>query len=146
MSKSAATEPPVYVRLCARGALLLGWIVPGLGHFVAGQRGRGIALGLLVGGTYIAGLALSRGEAVSRELHPYSFIAQIGLGVTLPILKLDPAQGVVKHGANSINQLDDVPRRLDSGLLFCNIAGLLNMLALFDLVSVLLRRDRSPAQ
>ncbi|MFN0058010.1 MAG: DUF6677 family protein [Planctomycetota bacterium] len=136
----AEPESVAIAKLWHRGALVLAWLVPGLGHFVIGQRRRGLVLCVLVGGAYVAGLGLSSGEAISRELHPYSFYAQIGMGVTLPILRLDPAHAVVKHGGNAITELDVVPRRLDTGLLFCNIAGLLNMLVILDLIDQLLKR------
>ena len=57
---------------------------------------------------------------------------------TLPILWIDPARRSFPEGFKVLTRYGDVPRYSDSGLLFCSIAGLLNMLVLFDLVDRML--------
>ncbi|MFQ5653345.1 MAG: DUF6677 family protein [Planctomycetota bacterium] len=115
--------------------IILGWMIPGLGHIRSGHGRQGWFLLVLIGGTFLAGLLLSEFEAVSLKLHPYAFWAQIGVaGATLPILGFDPAADEVLIGHASIRDYRTVPRFNDSGVLFCSIAGLLNVLALFDLI------------
>ena len=42
-------------------ARLLAWLVPGAGHFYSGDRARGIALFVLIGGLFISGLMMKGG-------------------------------------------------------------------------------------
>jgi hypothetical protein len=128
--------------------VLLGWLVPGAGHFARGfaRQGR-IILGVVVF-LFALGLTLSDLEAVSRDLHPYAFWAQLGVaGGTLPLLVIDPARDQILGVHESVNTpvprwsvedsrwADEIPPpRSDTGVLFCCVAGLLNLLALFDLV------------
>ena len=120
--------------------VLLGWVLPGLGHWHAGLRKQGMLLTLLIGGAFAFGLVLSDCEAVSRDLHPIAFWAQVGVGgATIPLVTIDPAADKVLSGYDTIKMREAVPRHNDTGVLFCSIAGLLNILALFDLID---RRTR----
>lgn len=120
---------------------LSGWLVPGLGHFLAGLHRQGIILCALIGGSFVTGIVLSDLEAVSRKLHPYAFYAEIWVGAgTLPLLWLDPAGKKVLADHVALGTYVEVPRHNDTGVLFCAIAGLLNLLALFDLAERLLGR------
>lgn len=120
-------------------AVLAGWVVPGLGHILSGRKRQGIALLVIVGGAFLAGLVLSDFEAVSRDLHPIAFWAHIGVGGGVaPMLILDPAKKHVKQGSATVNDYETVPRFHDTGVLFCAIAGLLNVLVLLDLVDRML--------
>ena len=117
------------------GNVLSGWLIPGLGHIFAGARRQGILLMVLIVGLFACGLWLSDLEAVSKELHPYAYYAELGFGgATVPLLYLDPAADKVLYAMDPIRTRQAVPRHNDTGTLFCSIAGLLNLLALFDLV------------
>lgn len=123
-------------------AALLAWLVPGSGHLYAGHPVKGIAALVCVLGLHLAGLFLSRMEAVSldkEEGHPYAFLAQIGVGLpTLVALGythghlpgLPPARPDYQD-AEYVARLPDV----DTGLLFTMIAGLLNLLLVHDALS-----------
>ena len=115
--------------------LLLAWFIPGAGHLIRGYKRQGIITLSVVAPMFLLGLVLSDFEAVSRELHPYAFYAEIGVaGGTLPLLALAPAAERVMPLQRSISTYQDVPAWNDTGVLFCCIAGLLNFLALFDLL------------
>ena len=138
--QSSSIQPPVIATRVA-----LGWLVPGLGHYLAGDKKRGMWLGALVSGAFLWGYYLSDWEAVSKELHPYSYYAQmfVGAGV-IPGTYFDPAARKVLDLGSSISQREIVPRHNDTGVLFCNIAGLLNILVLLDLIDRHLQ-PRKPA-
>jgi hypothetical protein len=139
--KSDAGKSPVTLAI----DVLLGWFIPGAGHLSRGYRRQGlITLGVVVA-LFGSGLFLSKLEAVSRDLHPYAFWAQVGFaGGTLPLLAIDPAADQVLPDQMSILKpvpedrmgvwTGKVPPHGDTGVLFCCVAGLLNLLALFDLV------------
>ncbi len=115
------------------------WLIPGLGHFLAGDRKRGIVLLILIGSAFGAGLALSDLEAVSRSLHPYAFYAEIGVGApTMFLVSKEYTKDRVMDGKHSVQTYDRVPPYADAGLLFCSIAGLLNFLLILDLVERML--------
>ncbi|MEM7262147.1 MAG: DUF6677 family protein [Planctomycetota bacterium] len=113
--------------------ILAAWFVPGLGHVMLGQKRLGGVLLALLGGSFLIGLMLSDFTAVSRDLNPWSFFAQAGLGGgALPLLWLDPAADAVLEGSAAVSTFQPVPPLTDSGVLFCNIAGLLNLLVVLD--------------
>ena len=103
-------------------AVVAAWIVPGLGHWLQGRRLRaGIVFALLVGffclGTWLAG-----GTNLSRERHFYYWSGQVLVG--LPALA-----GEWIAGGSAVT--GPMPR-LDVGLLYACLPGLLNVLAILD--------------
>lgn len=123
----------------------LAWMVPGAGHLYAGHLVKGVGGLVLVLGLFVAGLALSRGDAVSlREVggHEYAFLAQIGAGGPtalglaynhgkLPAFLVDPPEYPDFEDPAYAARLPD----LDTGLLFTMVAGLLNLLLIHDVIS-----------
>ncbi len=143
MSTATPPRPQPVERLL--WSVLLGWCIPGLGHFMNGLRRQGALLFLLVCGLFLCGYLLSDREAVSRQLHPWAFWAQVGFGGgTLPLVYFDPARQHLLRGHDTITDYQTVPRFSDTGLLFCSVAGLLNMLILFDLADRLVGRRPQP--
>ncbi|MEM7168047.1 MAG: DUF6677 family protein [Planctomycetota bacterium] len=129
--------------------LVAGWLVPGLGHYLAGWRRKGVILFLIIATSFLVGLELSDWEAVSRDLHEYAFYAEIWVGgATLPLLHYDPVRKAKKvlHRDATINQYEHVPRYNDTGVLFCAVAGLLNLLVLFDLAERMFEPRRAPEE
>ncbi len=114
--------------------LMAAWLVPGLGHLMYGKKQLGTILLVLIAGIFVVGLVMSDFSAVSRDLNPYSFFAQIGIGGgTLPLLWLDPGSKFVLSGHAQTETFSTVPFMTDTGVLFCNIAGLLNILVVLDI-------------
>ncbi len=105
-------------------AVLLSWLLPGAGHLYAGYRTKGLFLGALVLGTFIAGVILGQGCDIDRQRFPYYFLATIFLG--LPTL----IGGVATEGIRVDESVD--PRLLEVGLLFVAVAGLMNLLVMID--------------
>lgn len=121
-------------------AALLAWLIPGAGHIYAGYPKKGVASLVLVLGTFLAGLWVSRCEAVSLERdmgHPYAFIAQVGVGLPTGVAlayshgdlpwKPDREEGYFGTAAY-VARLPDI----DTGLLLTMVAGLLNLLLIHD--------------
>ena len=123
-------------------AAFLAWLVPGLGHLYARHLIKGGVSLVLVLGLHLWGLALSRGHAVSLDStrgHPYAFVAQVGAGgPTLLALAYskDKLPGLPNpkmtdgdyREAEYVALLPDI----DTGLLFTMVAGLLNVLLVYD--------------
>ncbi len=111
-------------------AVFLGWLVPGLGHRFQGRKTRSaIVFGLLVG-LFLWGSWLAEGTNLSRERHFYYWSGQFLLG--LPAIAAEFLAGHPRVTG-------EIPR-VDVGLLFACMAGLLNVLALLDVYGVAERR------
>lgn len=150
---AAPAEPPAQEKgetdpaelLRSRGkspelAAVLAWLVPGLGHLYAGFWTKGLVSLVLLLGLWVAGMWLSRGEAISlhpEEGHPYAFVAQVGVGLPTGLGVLhskgqlpgfEPRESARYQDEAWVARLPDQ----DTGLLFTMVAGLLNLLLVYD--------------
>jgi len=129
-------------------AAVLAFLIPGLGHIYLGKSFKGVVAFVFLVGLYAAGLFVTRGECVSVDKekgHPYAFFAQVGCGLPTGLALLRSHSAEVKKwfgnepGADSYEERDYekdefVARlpKLDEGLLYTMIAGLLNLLLIHD--------------
>jgi len=110
--------------------LVAGWAVPGLGHWLQGRRLRAVIVFTLLVGLFLLGSWLAGGTNLSRERHFYYWSGQFLLG--LPAIVAELVAGDARVSA-------ELPR-LDVGLLYASMAGLLNVLALLDVFGVAEKR------
>jgi hypothetical protein len=109
--------------------LLLGWLVPGLGHLLYGRKDKAVLFFALIMLAFGVGLFLGDARVVSAERFPLYLLAQVwNGGPTLLALWLT--------GDLRIEQ--DIPY-LDVALLYTAVAGLLNVVILVDLYEVHLK-------
>lgn len=143
-------------------AAFLGWLVPGLGHLYQGRTAKGILFFVCIMGTFIYGVYLGGdrevgwGRVVYMSFHPEDqrlhFLCQLGVG--LPALPAVIQGFRVRSGRaplwgsfmapprlpsdRSSNRptLNDLHKRLhlyfELGTLYTMVAGLLNILAIYD--------------
>lgn len=118
-SLPAAVADPA---LCAG----LSWLVPGLGHARAGQKGKGVLLGVAVTTVFALGLAFSGGHAVDRATASVWWIAQnlFGGGSLFAALFTAPLRMVGE------------PFDLQLGIVLCTVAGLMNLVVMVDAFTV----------
>lgn len=102
--------------------LLAAWALPGLGHLLLGRRAKAAWFGLLILGTFGLGLLLGEGASVSSARYPWHMIGQIGAGLVALL-----ADGLL-GGAPQKGTID----RLELGLVFTTVAGILNFVAMVD--------------
>ena len=103
-------------------SLLLTWLVPGSGHLLLGRGGKGALYFSLLTFTYLVGLLLADFRCVNAENFGLHLIAEIFYGgATLLALALTADLGLT-HA---------IPF-LDAGVLFCAVAGLLNVCVMVD--------------
>lgn len=115
---------------------LLAWLVPGLGHIYIGQRGRGIIFLVTIIVTFWSGVAIGGVQStVAPKARKLWFVAQLCTGGnTLAAYALhyrvDPETAqtsnlaVFSHWSSA-----------DVGVHYTGVAGLLNLLVIFDAVS-----------
>jgi len=160
-AKSPGPEEAVQIDLKDPAlAAFWAWLWPGAGHFYQGRRTKGVLLMVCILGTYFSGLVMGGGHVVyaswtETDWHlPY--VCQIGVGLpALPALvqsyrvlveDKEPwfdgfmappvPQPVVLEGPKSYDTLakwhDKYGFMWEMGTLYTMVAGLLNVLAIYD--------------
>lgn len=137
-------------------AALYAWLWPGAGHLYQGRTGKGILFMVCVLATYFFGFALGGGRVVyasfgeirngEKSEFRYAYLCQAGVGIpALPALiqrKAGPVFGIesmmppVPARPGQDDMLAEWHRELkgffEIATLYTMIAGLLNMLAIYD--------------
>lgn len=136
-------------------AALLAWLWPGAGHIYQGRYAKGILFMVCVLSTYFFGFALGNGRVVYASFKKpdirYAYLCQVGVG--LPALPaLEQSRRVKKRQPPLFNsELMMPPQNVDTNrndelsgwhtelkgffelaTLYTMVAGLLNMLAIYD--------------
>lgn len=134
-------------------AAILAWMVPGLGHVYQGRVGKGILYGVCILSLFLVGLAMGDWQIVywrwvspttNTETFCFNYLGQFWAGLTaLPAL----IQATLKHydrasilwafmaepTQNEINSLyPKLGKFVEIGTLYTTVAGLLNILAIYD--------------
>lgn len=130
---------------------LLGWVFPGLGQIVLGDRKRGCLamLGVLL--LFFTGVLVGGIDAVDKDEDRLWFVGQAGVGPLAfatayandALLKAGRFGTLLETPPNSVNPVvDGVRPRVSSfkglahpnefGTLFCFLAGLLNLVVILD--------------
>lgn len=125
-------------------AAVAGWLVPGLGHVLTGHTRRGVILFVCIGGLWTAGLLVggisviqSRGE--DGILRPW----YLGQAIVAPSIAVEYQHD--RYRARNAGQDPDprdeaspyqpaYGRAYEIGTLYTALAGLLNLLAIVDIV------------
>ena len=146
------SEPTVSLRNPTKAAFLA-WLVPGLGHFYQGRTGKGILYAVCILGLYVMGMVMGEGKIVYwRWVNPLNnpekfclyYLGQVFVGLpALPAL----IQSTLRHygwdpilwgfmAEPSQIVLNGLQRRLSKlveiGTIYTTVAGLLNILAIYD--------------
>lgn len=118
---------------------ILSWLLPGLGHFMLGQRGLGIVCFVAITFPYFTGLAFG---GVKDSVNPYTnkwlFLAEIGVG-GYTLAGFVASQSVESYleknpSANEAAFMAPFPES-DVAQIYLAAAGLLNILVVLDAVS-----------
>ncbi len=119
-----------------RRTVILGWLIPGAGHFLVGQRKRGLILGALVLFTFLAGMVLADFRNISPfDRHPIWAVAHLFGGLISTV-----AAFLTRHlYIERINPLYDV------GCLYSGVAALLNIIVVVDAYDFAHERSETPA-
>jgi hypothetical protein len=130
-------------------AALLGWLVPGLGHLYQGRRAKGVLFMVCILSTFFYGLLLSNGRCVYASWQDWDrrlpYLCQVGIGLpAMPALVQTylvrsgraPWFGGLMAPPATLGQLNEwyreLHRYMELGTVYTMIAGLLNILAVYD--------------
>ena len=120
---------------------LAGWVLPGLGYWLIGQRGRAIACGVTIlavffGGILIAGVRVVQapdmngpGNTFQRVLQRPWFIGQVltgPLGISAAMISDRLA------ASPTYRHIETKARLAEIGTLYTAVAGMLNLLTIID--------------
>jgi uncharacterized protein DUF6677 len=130
-------------------AALLGWLIPGLGHLYQGRTAKGLLFMISILSTFFFGLSISEGKAVyawwSQDDWRLPYMCQLAVG--LPATPALVQSYLVRNGKQPIlgglmappsdtRELDSWYKQLNHylelGMVYTMIAGLLNVLAIYD--------------
>ncbi len=110
-------------------AALLAWLVPGAGHFYLGLRKRALLLFISIELTFFMGLYIGTLRIVEPAESMFWFLAQIFAGLNTIVARLWATSSYAEVTTPLIRDWSYY-----MAVLYTGIAGLLNLLAIFDTV------------
>ena len=136
-------------------AAFLAWLIPGAGHWYQGRKHKAVLFFVWILGTFVFGLYLGEGRVVYASLRESDrrlpYLCQIGVGLPampalvqaarktplkFPIYEDFMAPPQISLIQNQEDELDRLQKRLhrywEFGTVYTMIAGLLNILAIYD--------------
>ena len=126
-------------------AMLVGWLVPGLGHVVLGRVRRGVFFGVLLWASFGFGMVHEARLSLRDDKQPLltglQVVANLGMGPVDPVARLF-VYGHLAYsmtgGADPVETVETFRQRERSpvsiyGTAYVWTAGLMNFLLLFDL-------------
>ncbi len=137
---------------------VLAWLIPGAGHFYQGRHAKATIFCVCILGLFVFGMVLGDGRVVYAQWQPgkyrrWPFLCQVGVGApSLPALvtsyqNADSFFGTKMYvvpdwqpkGEDQPTELDNLHnslnRRFEMGTVYTMIAGLLNILVIYDAVA-----------
>jgi hypothetical protein len=127
-----------------------GWLVPGAGYWLIGERQRGITVGVTIIAIFVLGILISGirvvqapdltgpGRLHSRIINRPWFIGQVlngPMGIGAAIVADELAKGQYKH-------VEAKARLAEIGTLYTAIAGMLNLLVIIDSAARSAQREK----
>ena len=107
--------------------LILGWLIPGAGHFLLGRRPQALVFFVTITATYLLGMFLTDFTNVSPDRHPFYYAAYVFNG----------AQTILATVLTQDLVLTRVPTHfgistMDVGIVYTAVASLLNIIVVMD--------------
>lgn len=115
---------------------LLAWAVPGLGHFLIGDRARGLVFLVTISATFWTGVAIGGVvDTVDPRKHKLWFVAQICTGGnTLAAVAFHDSVVRAKTARGEVLSTSHWGS-VDVGVHYSGVAGLLNLLVILDAIA-----------
>lgn len=107
------------------GPVILAWLIPGAGHFAIGRRWPGIFVAAAILPLFFGGMALAGFVNVNPGLHPWMFGAQVFAG--------GPSLAAAALTTDTV--ISRFHPYQSAGELYTAIAGLLNLVAIADVIA-----------
>ena len=111
-------------------AALLAWLIPGAGYFYLGLRKRALLLFVCIEATFIFGLYIGTVRVIDPSYSLLWFLGQIFAGLNTIVAHLWSGQLAGPYAVPAVRLIRDWSYSM--GVLYTGVAGLLNLLAVFD--------------
>ncbi len=125
----------------AVGVAVAAWVIPGLGHWLLGRRGKALFFLVAIWGTFLVGWALSDYRAVFLKRYRIATYGQLGMGVpTVPLLAgRERLARILQHDIyEPTGSSENLLPHYDVGTLYTCVAGLMNVVVILSAVSLAL--------
>ena len=121
--------------------LVLGWVWPGLGYVIAGEKRRGVLVMLGVLLLVVIGVLVGGVDVVDRRYDTLWFLPQVLIGPLAFAIDFLNAKFVATGtiGTHSLGHVNEI------GTLYVALAGLMNLAAMIDCATRRLEPGRTPA-
>jgi len=150
-------EAPKTTRHSAATALVLSWLIPGAGHVYVGLPARGIIIFLTIAATFWAGIAIGGVMTVDPITQRWWFVAEMltgAHGLVCWYRQHEAVEALVGSGKVHLLELDKRLAEANLALVsptdtvaraYSAVAGLLNLMCIFDAVILaLMGKRRAP--
>ena len=125
---------------------MAGWLIPGLGHWLLGRRGKALFFLVAIWGTFLAGWVLSDYRAVFWKKDRIATYGQLGMGLPTTPLLLVGEPLTERLGLRDFEEPLYEPTGLsenllphyDVGALYTCVAGLMNLVVVLSAASLAL--------
>ena len=120
-------------------AAIAAWLVPGLGHWLLGQRRRAVVLCVSISFLWAGGFIIGGINIFDRNAHPIWFAGQMLIAPSILVEKWHVSlQGVDAMPARPdeayIPYVPSYSHIHEQGVLYAALAGMLNLLAIMDVL------------
>lgn len=114
-------------------AAVAAWVCPGLGHIMLGSVKRGVILAVTLGMLWFGGLLIGGIGVINWQAQPFWFAGQMLIGPSLAVDHLVRQHGFSDPHANP-TLTPSFGRVHEQGTLYTALAGLLNLMAILDVL------------
>lgn len=116
-------------------AAVAAWLLPGLGHYILGEKRRALILACSIGLVWLGGLVIGGTSVINHKAHMAWFAGQ---AMTAPSILIDlGGQFRAERSTDKTPARDPIfepsfGHMYEQGILYTAMAGLLNLLAVID--------------
>lgn len=111
--------------------VILAWLIPGSGHYLLGQRQRGIIFAVALHALFLGGVFLGGLRVLSPPRQPIWGYTQYVAGWPM-IIGTELKNRLI--GSHAPLPVGTSPKIQDVGTVYCGLAGMLNLLVIFDVL------------
>ncbi|MCH2139042.1 MAG: hypothetical protein MK074_08340 [Phycisphaerales bacterium] len=125
-------------------AVIIGWVLPGAGHMLLGQRRRGIRIMIGMAVLIVLGVLIGGVDAVDSVRDRLWYFAQLGAGPIVILIDVLNQKVARAMPAPEVYQTMGLGHINAIGTLYIALAGLMNIVVLLDLFRT--RGEEGPAR
>ncbi len=111
--------------------VILAWLIPGSGHYLLGQRRRGIVFAVALHALFFGGVLLGGLRVLSPPRQPIWGYTQYIVGWPM-LIGTELKSRLINP--NAPLPVGTSPKIQDVGTVYCGLAGMLNLLVIFDVL------------